>query len=302
MSDPRVPALNALRAFEAAARHPTLSRAADELCVTPSAVGHQIRSIEDVLGVQLYERDGRFRRLTAKGERFASELKQAFGQIETACRTLTRPSSAELHINVTPTFAIRWLVPRLGRFQARHPDISVNITTSAAPISLERELIDAALRFGFPSWPGLAADLVFMEDIFPVCRPDLLGGGRVDPRALHGKTLLHSSHRRSDWARWLEAAGLSDGEVDPSRGPVFDLTTMALEAAESGLGVAITREAQVAGSLRDGKLVAPFRRDLLRGEGCYLLTRPERRDDPNIAAFRDWLMDEVLTLPDALDA
>jgi LysR family glycine cleavage system transcriptional activator len=136
---------------------------------------------------------------------------------------------------------------------------------------------------------------VFLEDIFPVCSPKLLpqGPAPADPRAIRGHTLIHSSHRLGDWPRWLKAAGLGEREIDPSRGLVFDLTTMALDAAEAGLGIAITRQAQVAAALEAGTLIAPFRRDLLSGEGCYLLTRPERADDPGVQAFRRWLMEEA---------
>lgn len=140
MSARRIPGLNALRTFEATARHGTLSKAADELCVTLSAIGHQVRGLEEWFGARLFKASGRSRQLTPEGESLASALTQAFDQIELACRRLTRGSRArELHLNVTPTFAIRWLVPRLGRFQALHPEISVHIATSAKPIEVERE-------------------------------------------------------------------------------------------------------------------------------------------------------------------
>jgi len=273
-----------------------LSKAADELCVTLSAIGHQVRGLEEWFGARLFKASGRSRQLTPEGESLASALTQAFDQIELACRRLTRGSRArELHLNVTPTFAIRWLVPRLGRFQALHPEISVHIATSAKPIEVEREDMHAGLRFGTPPWPGLTADLVFMEDIFPVCHPKLLAGANklTDPRALRHHTLLHTVYRRNDWARWLKAAGLDNSGIDPSQGLTFDLTTMAIDAAEAGLGVAITREAQVADVLKSERLVAPFRRDLLRGEGCYLLTKPERYDEPQLVAFRTWLLEEA---------
>lgn len=294
----RLPSLNALRAFEAAARHGTLARAAEELNVTPSAIGHQVRNLEESLGVRLFEVHGTARRLSPAGRRFAAELNEVFDRLDLACRGLTQGGRAiELHVAVTPTFAIRWLVPRLGRFHARHPEVSVHIATSTKPFDLGRDEVDAALQFGKPPWGDVAAHLLFMEDVFPVCRPDLLGA-RADAEALTPKvlkrlTLLHTSARRDDWARWLKAAGVPESEVDPARGLVFDITTMAIDAAESGMGVAITREAQVQDALRSGRLVAPFRRDLLRGEGCYFLTLPRHRDEPHIAAFRDWLLNEA---------
>lgn len=294
MPSRRIPAMSALRAFEALARHGTLSKAADELCVTSSAIGHQVRALELSLGTQLLISNGRARSLTRDGESLASSLRQAFDQIELACRSAQESSRPiELHINVTPTFAMRWLVPRLGRFQSRHPEISVHIMTSAKPVDLERERVHAGLRFGTPPWSGLESTLVFMEDVFPVCHPKLMEGAHClsTPDALRHHTLLHTLYRADDWARWLKAAGASS--VDPSRGLTFDLTAMAIDAAEAGLGVAITREAQVADALKCGELVAPFRRDLMRGEGCYFIARRELWNAPNITAFRAWLLEEA---------
>lgn len=291
-----IPPLNALRAFEVTARLGTLARAADELCVTPSAVGHQVKNLEDWLGIRLFQVEGGARRLTFEGERLAQQLGDAFGQINLACRALSRnQASTELHIHVTPTFAIRWLVPRLGRFQALHPDISVHIATSARPIDFDRDDVYAAIQFGAGAWPGMTADLLFKEDVFPVCHPRLLEGDRplADPRDLRGHTLLHTYHRRGDWARWLTAAGVPASAVDPDQGQTFDLTTMALDAAEAGMGIAITREAQVRDALEAGRLAAPFQRDLLRGEGCYFVSRQARRDEVPVKAFRDWLLAEA---------
>jgi len=291
-----VPPLNALRAFEVTARLGTLTRAADELCVTPSAVGHQVKNLEDWLGLRLFLVEGGARRLTPEGERLARQLHDAFGQINLACRALAHARGAtELHIHVTPTFAIRWLVPRLGRFQALHPGVSVHIATTGRPIDFGRDDVYAAILFGGGAWPGVTADLLFMEDVFPVCHPRLLEGPHplADPRDLKHHTLLHTYHRRGDWARWLAAAGVPTAEVDPGQGQVFDLTTMAIDAAEAGMGVAITREAQARDALEAGRLAAPFRRDLLRGEGCYFVTRPSRRDDTAVTAFRDWLLAEA---------
>jgi LysR family transcriptional regulator, glycine cleavage system transcriptional activator len=293
----KLPGLGALRAFEVLARTGTLAKAADELCVTPSAVGHQVRALEAWLGTRLFEADGRQRVLTPEGVRLAGDITKAFDQLEFACRAAAQPAGQELHVNVTPTFAIRWLVPRLGRFHARHPDIAVHIETSARPIDLTRENMHAALRFGKPPWPGLSAELMFMEDVFPVCHPGLLAGSKrlSKPEDLRHHTLLHSLYRRDDWARWLEAAGVERSIVDPTQGLTFDLTTMAIDAAENGLGVAITREAQVSAVVEGGRLIAPFRRDFLRGEGCYFLARPALWNEPYVASFRQWLLEEART-------
>ena len=292
----QLPSLNALRAFEATARHGTLVQAAEELHVTPSAVGHQVKSLEKWFGIRLFEMDGRDRLLTGEGQRLAAEIGGALDQMDRACRAFSRrPQKAALRLSVTPTFAIRWLVPRLSRFQAGHPDISVQITIGFDTQDFRRDGADAALRFGPPDWPGFAADRLFAEDVFPVCHPKLLEGPQAlrEPGALRHHTLLHTLHGRDHWGRWLEAAGVPASVVDPEIGPVFEMTTLALDQAEAGLGVAISREAQVTELLESGRLVAPFRRDLLRGGGCYLLTLPDRRDEPAIAAFRAWLMDET---------
>ena len=292
----QIPSLNALRAFEAAARRGTLAQAADELCVTPSAVGHQIKSLEAWLGQRLFASDGRVRRLTVEGERLAAKIGGALDQVDRACRAaLRRPRAAALRLSVTPTFAIRWLVPRLNRFQAAHPEISVQITIGFDTQDFRRDGADAALRFGAPDWPGFAADLLFKEDVFPVCHPRLLEGPHAltTPSALRRHTLLHTLHGRDHWGRWLAAAKVPRTEVDPDVGPVFEMTTLALDQAEACLGVAISREAQVVELLDTGRLVAPFRRDLLRGGGCYLLTLPDRRDHAPVCAFRDWLMEEA---------
>lgn len=171
----------------------------------------------------------------------------------------------------------------------------MNIATSIEAADFTRDDVHAALQFGKPPWPGLVADLLFMEDIFPVCHPRLLEGENAltDPRALKHHTLLHTVARRDDWKRWLDVAGVDTSEIDTTEGLVFDITTMAVDAAEAGLGVVIAREAQVVEALNTGRLVAPFRRDLLRGEGCYFLTLPERRDEPHIRAFRSWLIEEA---------
>jgi LysR family transcriptional regulator, glycine cleavage system transcriptional activator len=291
----KLPALGTLRAFEVLARTGTLAKAAEELCVTPSAVGHQVRALETWLGTPLFETAGRQRVLSAEGARLAADIGKAFDQLAFACRSVAQSAAQELHINVTPTFAIRWLVPRLGRFHARHPDIAVHIATSAKPIDLTREHMHAALRFGRPPWTGLSSELIFMEDVFPVCHPKLLSGRRRlnKPVDLRHHTLLHSLYRRDDWTKWFEAAGVEKSIVDPTQGLTFDLTTMAIDAAENGLGVAITREAQVSQVIESGRLVAPFRRDLMRGEGCYFLARPALWHEPHVASFRQWLLEEA---------
>ncbi len=291
----RLPALGSLRAFEVLARTGTLAKAADELCVTPSAVGHQVRALETWLGTPLFEKVGRQRNVTAEGARLAGDIGKALDQLELACRAVAKSPNRELHVNVTPTFAIRWLVPRLGRFHARHPDIAVHIETSAKPIDLSRENMHAALRFGHPPWHDLTYELMFMEDVFPVCHPKLLSGRKrlKSPDDLKHHTLLHSLYRRDDWAKWLQAAGVDKTIVDPTQGLTFDLTTMAIDAAENGLGVAITREAQVSPVIESGRLVVPFRRDLMRGEGCYFLARPALWSEPHVASFRQWLFEEA---------
>ena len=291
-----LPSLNGLRAFEAAARHQSFTRAAEELNVTQTAVSHQIRTLEERLGLKLFDRRGRALRLTEAAKNYLPSVRSAFDELYDATeRLIRRDGDTTLTVSTLTSFAAKWLVPRLGGFQDLHPEISIRITTSTAPVDFDRDDVDVAIRYGRGDWPGLRVDRLIREDIFPVCSPKLLDGpyplGRPDDLASH--TLLHVVGFREDWQVWLTAAKV-DG-VDPSSGLKFDLIMNALQAAIDGLGVALGRTALVEGDLATGRLVAPF--DIsLPIEAAYYVVAPERTADrPKIEAFRDWLITTLTT-------
>ena len=286
-----LPSLNGLRTFEAAARHRSFTRAAEELGVTQTAVSHQIRTLEERLGLKLFDRRGRALRLTEAAESYLPSVRSAFDELHDATdRLIRRDADATLTVSTLPSFAAKWLIPRLGEFQDRHPDISIRITTSMARVDFDRDDVDVAIRYGRGDWPGVRLDRLVGEDIFPVCSPKLLDGPhplrRPDDLASH--TLLHVVGFLQDWQVWLTAANVD--HADPSSGPRFDLIINALQAAIDGLGVALGRTALVEGDLAAGRLVAPF--DIsLPSEAAYYAVAPEQTADrPKIEAFREWLI------------
>ncbi len=291
-----LPSLNGLRAFEAVARHQSFTRAAEELNVTQTAVSHQIRTLEERLGLKLFDRRGRALRLTEAAENYLPSVRSAFDELYDATeRLIRRDGDATLTVSTLTSVAAKWLVPRLGGFQDLHPEISIRITTSTASVDFDRDDVDVAIRYGRGDWPGLRVDRLIREDIFPVCSPKLLDGphplGQPEDLAFH--TLLHVAGFREDWQVWLTAANV-DG-VDPSSGLRFDLAVTALQAAIDGLGVALGRTALVEGDLATGRLVVPF--DIsLPIEAAYYLVAPERTADrPKIETFREWLITTLRT-------
>lgn len=296
----RLPPLNALRAFEAAARHESFSRAADELAVTHSAVSHQIRDLEAALGAKLFRRSGRGVTLTEAGRVLAPAVAAAFDAIRAAVAAIAEPAGRPtLTLSVEPAFAARWLIGRIGRFQARHADIDVRLAPSAAMADFEREGVDAAIRYGEGGWRGLAEHRLMGETLFPVCAP-ALAARLKKPADLSTVTLLHwEEESAEDWAAWLTLAGVplregSEGPgVDPARGPRFDEMSLALAAAAEGQGVALASQALAADDLSSGRLVRPFRPELLSTGAYYLVYPPAHDTRAPVAAFRDWLLAEV---------
>jgi len=292
----RLPSLNGLRAFEAAARHMSFTRAADELSVTQTAVSHQIKRLEDQLGVQLFVRRNRQLLLTEAAQEFLPAVRGAFDRLHAATEHLLRRDEAgTLTVSTMITFTSKWLVPRLAGFQARHPEIDLRLSATAALVDFAREDVDCAIRYGRGGWPGLRADFLLAEDIFPVCSPRLLEGPDAlrAPADLARHTLLHVTAFREDWRVWLTAAGVPPGLVDPEHGPGFDMALHALGAAIDGQGVALGRTTLVADDIAAGRLVAPF--DIrLHSDAAYYFVAPEyTADQPKIAAFRDWLLEAV---------
>lgn len=291
MSRRRLPSLNALRTFEAAGRALSFTKAAAELHVTPTAVSHQIRSLEEWLGTKLFERSTRSVRLSEAGERYLPSVQAAFDTLEAGTeRIVGRSESRVLTVSTTASFTTKWLVPRLGSFQARHPAVDVRITTSLELVDFATSDVDLAVRYGRGSWPGLETQRLFRERVFPVCSPALQGGRPPlrEPADLARHTLLHVARAPDEWRMWLTAAGL------PTLKPAGDLTldqyVSTLQAAMDGLGVALGHTHLVAGDLAAGRLTAPF--DLeLSGDFAYYVVYPRSPPPSDSArAFRDWLL------------
>lgn len=299
----RLPPLASLRAFEAASRHLSFTRAAEDLLVTPGAVSQQVKQLEDWLGVPLFRRLPKGVLLTDAGQLYGSELREIFARLVAAGERVRRQArSPVLTVSMTASLAARWLIPRLGGFRARHPDIDVRVEVNPLPTDFARENVELAIRHGpGPSWPGMHVELLFPEIIVPVCSPKLLEDGpplRV-PADLSRFTLLHedtwadSLGRLHDvpWSAWLAAVGA--GEVDSSRGPHFSQTHMSLQAAVAGQGVALASKVVAADDLRAGRLVRPLPQEVA-GESSYWFVCPEgAQTQPRIAAFRAWLMEEA---------
>ncbi|HZB91257.1 MAG TPA: transcriptional regulator GcvA [Stellaceae bacterium] len=290
-----LPSLNGLRAFEAAARHLSFTRAAAELNVTQTAISHQIRRLEAQLGLRLFLRRNRSLRLTREAQEYLPAVRAAFEDLRLATERMLKGGSDQLLIVSTmASLAAKWLLPRLAAFQERHPGIEVRISSSSHLVDFRREEVDLAIRYGRGSWPGLRADWLMAEDIFPVCSPALLDGPKPlkKPQDLAHHTLIHGSLSREDWQLWLTAAGLSK-ELAARRGLTFDLSLMALQAAIDGLGVALGRSAFVEADIAAGRLVVPFAMKLPAEAGYYVVAPEETADTPKIALFREWLLATV---------
>ena len=263
-----MPSINALLAFEAAARHLSIARAADELNVTPSAVSHRIRGLERRLGTALFHRDRRQLRLSDAGQALYPGLRDGFGRIAAALAELDGlQRRGVLTVSMLSTFASRWFIPRLPRFQREHPEIEVHISTTLRPVSFERDGVDAAVRHGDGAWPGLHAVRLLDEAIVPVCHPALIDGDPPlgAPPDLARHTLLRADARAEDWDIWLQSQGL--GDLKPAQTVTFDTTNFAIEAAQQGAGVAIAALDFVAEALAGGRLAAPFGRPVKRDQG-----------------------------------
>jgi LysR family transcriptional regulator, glycine cleavage system transcriptional activator len=290
----RLPPLNALRAFETVARNGSVTRAARELSVTQGAVSRHVRALEEWLNAKLVERTQHGIRLTAQGATYFRALRGALDQIDHATRQLQQsPDENLLRLKLPPTFAIRWLVPRLAAFHALHPAIDVQITTSHERADFDREDIDACIHSeaDMPSGPGFRR--LVGEVLLPVCSPRLIERGPPlkAPADLAHHVLLCSLNRPDDWPAWLEAAGVS--HIDGNSGLKFENAALAYQAAIDELGVTIAQRALVEDDLRTGRLVAPIPFTLRRPGGYYLAYPPYRPRSVRVAAFEDWVVNEA---------
>ena len=288
----RLPPLNALRAFEAAARRLSFTRAADELNVSQAAVSQQIKRLEERLGEPLFRRHPRGLALTDAGQAYLPSVRTAFDRLERATEQLFGGDGI-LAVRVGTSLAVLWLVPRLSIFQAAHPGTEVHLVTAKNPDEFTGDGVDMEIRYGRGTWPGLASDRLFGEEIFPVCHPRVLEGSLLlrHPAALVDQPLLHVVGYEEDWHMWLRAAGVEG--IDPTRGLQFDTSVTALQAARDGLGIALGRTPLVAGDLADGRLVAPFDLTVPVDRAYHLVYRQSAAQRPRVTAFRQWLLAEA---------
>lgn len=285
----RLPPLGAVRAFEAAARHLHFTRAADELAVTQAAISHQVRLLEEWLGQPLFKRRGRVLALTPTGATYLAELTPALERIAAASATARRPANGPVRVTVLPSLAARWLVPHLPAFQAAHPEIDLQLTTTADLWDGRDTRFDLGLRSGPGGWPGLNSALLATETLTPLCSPALreaLPASCTPPDLLRHR-LLHDTPK-GNWGRWFSAAGYPDLPV-PAGLNLTD-SAIALQAAADGQGVALGRLFLAAADLRAGRLVMPCPEQRISNDYAYWLVWPPRHDaNPAITAVRDWI-------------
>jgi LysR family glycine cleavage system transcriptional activator len=289
----RLPALNALKAFEAAARHESFTKAAQELSVTQGAVSHQVKALEIELGLKLFRRERQRLIITEAGRIYLGTVRDAFDRLAAGTEhLLQRQNTGVLTVSMSPNFASKWIVHRLGRFAALYPDIDLRIAASLEHVDFAREDIDLAIRHGDGQWPGLNVARLCTEQLFPVCSPKLMRGRRAlrSPGDLKEHTLLHVDNRR-DWIKWLDAANVADADL--SRGAVFNQTSMAIDAAVNGQGIALARTALVSWDIIAGRLVRPFGPALEVPYAYWIVCPRSTAELPKISTFRDWLLHEA---------
>ncbi|HKR42084.1 MAG TPA: transcriptional regulator GcvA [Paraburkholderia sp.] len=295
--------LNALRAFEASARHQSFSAAAAELHVTPAAVGQLVRTLEDWLGTPLFLRgsSGRARLIaTESAERALPEIRAGLDRLALGLERLKEgATSGVLTVTVSPAFAAKWLLPRIDRFQTAWPDTDVRLDTSLKPVDFVAQRVDAGVRYGTGSWPGLTADKLMDEEVYPVCSPKLLREHwRLQkPSDLGRETLIHDLSMDGHagfptWDSWLQKAGVKD--LTTSRGMKINNSAAVLQAAIEGQGVALARSVMARDDLATGRLVRLFPEIAFTSAlAYYVVYRPECANLPRLAAFRDWLLKEA---------
>jgi LysR family transcriptional regulator, glycine cleavage system transcriptional activator len=295
----RLPPLSALRAFEAAARHMSFSKAAEELFVTPAAISHQIHALEEDLGVRLFQRLNRSIELTASARVLLPGLSEAFAAIRASVKRLhAHTDTGSLTVTASPSFAAKWLVLRLHRFQARCPEIDVRISATDEVVDLTKDDFDVAIRYGTGNYPGLEVELLFTNEVFPACGPQLLTAGPPlrRPDDLRHHALIHDLAVERDplvptWTMWLKAAGVKD--VPATGGLSFNNISLALDAAIAGHGVVLAYSTIAAADLAAGRLVRLFSLALPDQFAYYIVTAPGALERPKVRAFRDWLREEA---------
>jgi len=291
----RLPPLNALRAFEASARQLSFTKAAEELFVTQAAISHQIKSLEEFLGIKLFMRKNRSLLLSEEGQSYYLDIKDIFNLLHDATeKLLARGAKGAITVSLQPSFAIQWLVPRLNAFNQLHPDIDVRIKAVDQPDNSLTEDVDVAIYYGRGRWLNLHADRLQQGYLVPVCSPLLLSGSKkLDVLSdLTNHTLLHDTSRR-DWKRWFKEIGVKGTNVN--HGPIFSHSAMVVQAAVHGQGIALSHSVLAKPDLDAGRLVKPFEQVLISKNSYYIVCRDNQTDIGKISAFRDWVIDTVIS-------
>jgi LysR family glycine cleavage system transcriptional activator len=290
---PRLPPLNALKAFEAAARHESFTRAAEELCVTQGAVSHQVKALEAELAVKLFSRERQRLLITESGRDYLAVIRDALDRIAAGTeRLIQRQSAGVLTVSTSPDFAAKWLVHRLGHFAAAHPELDLRISATLHHVDFAREDVDLAVRHGDGNWPGLDTMRLSAEQLFAVCTPKLLSGRRrLNQLADIPKFPLIHLDSRTGWAKWLRGVGVDCADV--THGPVLNSASMVIDAAINGQGIALARTTLAAWDLLNGRLVRPFPESRPVSRTYWIVCPRAAASLPKIVTFRDWLLAEA---------
>jgi LysR family glycine cleavage system transcriptional activator len=290
----RLPPLNALKAFEAAARSESFTRAAEELFVTQGAVSHQVKLLEATLGIKLFNRERQRLLITDAGREYLNVVRDAFDRIAAGTeRIVQRQNAGVLTVSTSPDFAAKWLVHRLGRFAEAHPDIDLRVSATMHHVDFAREEVDVAVRHGDGNWDGLDAVRLCSEQLFPVCSPKLMSGRNriAKPSDMLKFPLLHLDEDRKAWSKWFDAAGVADTKM--SHGLMLNRASMLIDAAVDGQGVALARTTLAAWDLINGRLAKPFDLSLKLSKTYWIVCPRATSTKPKIATFRDWLLAEA---------
>lgn len=296
----KIPPLNSLRSFEAAARLASFKLAAEELCVSHSAISHQVKLLENHLGVELFERKARAVELTKLGRSYYPVVRDAFDRLAEGTEMVLSPQSPDiLTIQLYSTFAIRWLIPRLPKFYSAHPNLQVRLNTSQVDVDFKQDDVDLCVMIGSRSSVDLHYDYLFTSELFPVASPSLLSDKYPikKPEDLAQHTILQVYPSEKDWYVWLDNIGVNG--IDPLSGLQFDSYDHALSTAIQGLGVALGMQPYIARDLGAGLLVELFPGKRVKAAGdWYLVCRQERVDNKKLVVFREWLLQEIASDPD----
>lgn len=291
----RLPPLNALRVFDSAARHLSFTKAAEELFVTQAAVSHQIKTLEEFLGLKLFRRRNRSLLLTEEGQSYYLDIKEIFSSINEATRKLlARSAKGALTVSLSPSFAIQWLVPRLSGFNQAYPGIDVRIQAVDREEDKLADDVDVAIFYGRGNWTGLRTDRLYAEYLIPVCAPSLLTGEKPlkTPSDLIYHTLLHDTSRR-DWQAYVRQLEIQN-QINVQQGPIFSHSSMVIQAAVHGQGVALVNNVMARSEIESGRLVRPFPDVLVSKNAFYLVCQDSQAELGKIAAFRQWILSQAV--------